>query len=200
MLARRDVSLGSLCGAFVKLTRQPMLAFFAFLYAPLVAVLGIQYLSGLSGPLSPEGDRVVIGDFLAFQTGAVILADGRGLHLYDLRLQREMQSRLVGEVSPEWQPYVNPPLLAIALRPLAGMGTIDAFRFYSAAMACAGLLGAAASESSRIWREHRSMLRRSSSSRFRFTRWPARCSAVKTPCSLGRFSAALLGPSPVASR
>jgi hypothetical protein len=144
MFLRRDVSLGALCGAFVKLTRQPMLAFIAFLYAPLVAVLGIQYLSGLSGPLSPEGDRVVIGDFLAFQTGAVILADGRGSHLYDLRFQREMQSRLVGKVSPEWQPYVNPPLLAIALRPLAGMGTIDAFRFYGAAMACAGLLGAAA--------------------------------------------------------
>jgi hypothetical protein len=144
MLARRDVSWGAPCGAVAKLTRQPMLAVFAFLYAPLVAALGIQYLSGLSGPLSPEGNRVIIGDFLAFQTGAVILADGRGSRLYDLRLQRETQNQLVGKVFPEWQPYVNPPLLAIALRPLAGMGTIDAFRFYSAAMACAGLLGAAA--------------------------------------------------------
>jgi hypothetical protein len=144
MLARRDVSSGALCGAFARLTRQPMLAIFAFLYAPLVAFLGIQYLSGLSGPLSPEGDRVVTGDFLAFQTSAVILADGRGSQLYDFRLQRETQNQLVGKVFPEWQPFVNPPLLAVALRPFAGMGTVDAFRLYSAAMAVAGLLGAAA--------------------------------------------------------
>jgi hypothetical protein len=143
MFARGDVSSGALRGAFAKLTRQPILAIFAFLYAPLVGLLGIQYLSSLSGPLSPEGDRVVMGDFLAFQTGAVILADGRGSHLYDLRFQRETQDQLVGKVFPEWQPYVNPPLLAIALRPLAGLETIDAFRFYSAAMACAGLFGAA---------------------------------------------------------
>jgi hypothetical protein len=131
-------------GALEKLTRQPALAIFSLLYASLVAFLGVEYLYDLEGPLSRESDRVVIGDFLAFQTGAEILAEGRGAALYDLRVQRAVQDRLAGKTFPEWQPYVNPPLLAIALRPLAGLGTLRAFRIFGAVMILAGLLGAAA--------------------------------------------------------
>jgi arabinofuranan 3-O-arabinosyltransferase len=131
-------------GALDKLTRQPVIAVFAFLYALSIGFLGFRYLHDLDGPLSPDGDRVAIGDFLAFETGAEILTKGRGAELYDLQLQRTVQDRLAGKAFPEWQPYVNPPLLAIAIMPLMWLGTIGAFRAYSAAMILAGLLGGAA--------------------------------------------------------
>jgi hypothetical protein len=127
-----------------KLTRLPVLAFFAFLSASLVALVGIQYHRGLQGPLSAAGDHVVVGDFVAFYTGARIIADGRGAELYDLRSQRELQDEWVGKSFPEWQPYVNPPLLAIAMWPLAGTGLVSAFGWYTVAMVLCGLFGAGA--------------------------------------------------------
>jgi hypothetical protein len=131
-------------GACDKLTRIPVLAWFAVLSASLIALVGVQYQRGLERPLSVEGDRVVIGDFLAFYTGARIIAAHRGADLYDLRRQRELQDHLIGKPLPEWQPYVNPPLLAIAMRPLAAMGLVSGFRWYTAAMVVAGVLGALA--------------------------------------------------------
>jgi hypothetical protein len=126
------------------LTSRGAIVIFVIVYAPLTALLGAQYLRSLDGPLSPARDRVVIGDFLAFQTGAQIIADGHGARLYDLREQRAIQDRLAGKAFAEWQPYVNPPLLAIALRPLARLGTLRAFYVYCGIMIVSGTLGAIA--------------------------------------------------------
>jgi hypothetical protein len=62
------------------------------------------------------------GDFLAFYTGAATIAGGHGLALYDLDAQRTLQAALVGGTSTNWQPYVNPPGLAILLSPFVRFG------------------------------------------------------------------------------
>jgi hypothetical protein len=131
-------------GAFDKVTRPPILGFFAILYGLLVAHLGVRHIQGLTGPLSAEGDRVVTGDYLAFLTGAELLASGRGPSLYDLDVQATVQNDLAGMVLTEWQPYVNPPLLALSMRPLVDLPFTRGFALYSLAMTVAGILGGCA--------------------------------------------------------
>src|SRR3954462_12745128 len=80
---------------FDRLTRPPMLAVFAVLIAVSVAVVGVRYLAGISGPVAPGTDHVITGDYLAFLTGANLLAEN-GAALYDLPAQLAMQTRLAG--------------------------------------------------------------------------------------------------------
>ena len=127
-----------------RLTRPPILAAFAILCGLSVAVVGIAYLRNISGPVEPGTAHVVTGDYLAFLTGARVLADGNGASLYDLDAQYAVQTRLAGTALPAWQPYVNPPLFAVLLRPLARLPFVTGFYIYAAAMIALGLLAALA--------------------------------------------------------
>ena len=135
--------MGAIHGALDKVTRPPVLSIFAILFGVLTALLGLTYVLSLDGPVSEKGE-VVPGDYMAFETGALLLADGRGRDLYDLDLQKATQEKLAGMPLAEWQPYVNPPLLAILLRPFAGLPYVQGFWVYAAAMVVAGILGSLA--------------------------------------------------------
>ena len=135
--------MGAIHGALDKVTRPPVLSIFAILFGVLTALLGLTYVGSLDGPVSDNGE-VVPGDYMAFETGAVLLAEGHGPALYDLDVQYATQARLAGMPLADWQPYVNPPLLAILLRPLAALPYVQGFWVYAAAMAVAGILGSLA--------------------------------------------------------
>ncbi len=132
--------MGALHGALDKVTRPPVLSVFAVLFGFLTALLGLSYVLTLDGPVS-EKQEVVPGDYMAFVTGATLLAEGRGRDLYDLDLQYATQTRLAGMPLQDWQPYVNPPLLAILLRPLAALPYVHGFWIFAAAMTAAAILG-----------------------------------------------------------
>jgi alpha-1,2-mannosyltransferase len=134
---------GAVHGALDKVTRPPVLSVFAILFAFLTALLGLSYVASLNGPVS-EKNEVVPGDYMAFATGATLLAEGRGRDLYDLDAQYATQAKLAGMPLGDWQPYVNPPLLAIVLRPFAGLPYVQGFWIYAAAMTIAGILGSLA--------------------------------------------------------
>jgi hypothetical protein len=96
------------------------LTFYAVLNLSLSLMIGVRHHRAVEGPLGPEGD-IASGDFMAFYTGAVFVKDGRGRELYDLATQQEYQLELTGPPNTQWQPYINPPLLAVALAPLAAL-------------------------------------------------------------------------------
>ena len=126
-----------------KLTRPPILTVFAILLALSVAVVGVRYVHGIGGPVEPGTDKVVTGDYLAFLTGANVIAEN-GDALYDLKTQLAVQTRLAGIPLRGWQPYVNPPLFALLLRPLVHLPFVRGFRLFTAATVVVGLLGALA--------------------------------------------------------
>lgn len=101
-------------------TRPPWLTFYAVLNLSLSLMIGIRHHRAVEGPLGPEGD-IASGDFMAFYTGAVFVGEGRGRELYDLAAQNEYQLELTGPPNTWWQPYINPPLFAVALAPLASL-------------------------------------------------------------------------------
>lgn len=112
-------------------TRPPWLTWFAGLQVLIVAVLLVRYVATLDRVVDHEC-KVVIGDYLAFHTGATLIASGQGHALYDLARQHAVQNALAGCTLERWQPYVNPPLLAAALAPLAGLGPGAAFHVFGA--------------------------------------------------------------------
>lgn len=120
-------------------TRPPVLLLFAFLNCAAVWAPTFAYLATIGGPVS-EG-VVVVGDYLAFLTGARLLDLGEGGRLYDMGLQHRVQQELAGVTLADWQPYVNPPLLAVLMRPLAGLPFAEGFRAFAAVCTIAGLLG-----------------------------------------------------------
>jgi len=126
---------------FDRLTRPPMLAVFAILGAVAVGVVGVRYLAGISGPVAPGTDKVVTGDYLAFLTGANVLAENGGA-LYDLKTQLAVQARIVGMPLASWQPYVNPPLFALLLRPVVRLSFVQGFYLYTAVAIAVAVLGA----------------------------------------------------------
>jgi hypothetical protein len=69
-----------------------------------------------------------------------MLHEGSGADLYSYPAQQEVQARLLGGRSPAFQPYLNPPLLAVLLSPLVPLGYVKAFYAYD--LACVLLLGA----------------------------------------------------------
>jgi hypothetical protein len=81
----------------------------------------------IAGVLS-QGDpnRGTLGnDFLAFLTGARMLADGDVAHLYDRDIQLDRQQALrtqAGARADRLNMYVNPPLLALLVAPLLPVG------------------------------------------------------------------------------
>ncbi len=108
-------------------TRPPVLRWLAPLYLLANALVVGVYLATLTGPTDGSGE-VVVGDFAAFWTGAELLADGRGPELYAEGAQREMQAEILGRpLGERWQPYLNPPGLALALSALRPLGLLHAF-------------------------------------------------------------------------
>ena len=124
-----------------RLTTPPVLGWYAVLNLAVLIVVGVLNMHQTVSPIDPEGTRVVTGDYLAFLTGARILAQGQGAALYDLALQKTMQESLAGIALETWQPFVNPPLLAIAMRPLADLPFAAGFRLFAAVTVGAGMLG-----------------------------------------------------------
>lgn len=101
-------------------TRPPWLTFYAVLNLSLSLMIGIRHHRAVEGPIGPGGD-IASGDFMAFYTGAIFVKEGRGRELYDLTTQHDYQLALTGPPNTQWQPYINPPLLAVALAPLASL-------------------------------------------------------------------------------
>src|SRR5262245_54119098 len=128
---------------FDRLTRPPTLAVFAILGAVAVGVVGVRYLAGITGPVAAGTDKVVTGDYLAFLTGANVLAENGGA-LYDLKTQLAVQTRIVGMPLSSWQPYVNPPLFALLLRPVVRLSFVQGFYLYTAVTIGVAVLGALA--------------------------------------------------------
>lgn len=115
--------------ALDRLTRPPLLGLAAGLLLLLLLLVSGLHLARLEPPAGGEL-QVGTGDFLAFWTGAVMLHDGDGALLYDLDSQRQVQARILGGMAPDFQPYLNPPLLALVLAPLVPLGYLPAFYLF----------------------------------------------------------------------
>ncbi len=126
----------SFVGAIDGLTRPPLLGIFAIVSAGIMWTAGLMYVVSFQGVLHPGGEHGV-GDYLAFHTGAEIVATGQGDRLYDFELQYQVQSGLVGHALERWQPFVNPPAVALALSFIAKAGPDTSFRIWQAVMALA---------------------------------------------------------------
>jgi hypothetical protein len=92
--------------------------------------VAIGYLSTRTDPLTAGGDPGT-GDFAAFFTGAVLVREGRGEDLYDFTAQKAVQDAFMGEDLAAWQPYINPPGLAIALAPVTRLGYPASFLVFT---------------------------------------------------------------------
>ncbi|MFN2376848.1 MAG: glycosyltransferase family 87 protein [Candidatus Binatia bacterium] len=131
--------LERLRSALDRLTRPPLLGAVAgFLLLLLLLVSGL-HLARLEPPAGGEL-QIGTGDFLAFWTGAVMLHEGHGALLYDLAAQRQVQAKILGGVAPDFQPYLNPPLLALLLSPLVPLGYLPAFYLFD--LVCVASLAA----------------------------------------------------------
>lgn len=129
--------LAALRSALDRLTRPPLaLAVCAFLLGLSLLVVST-HLVRLEPPSLRRPESTGTGDFLAFWTGAVTLAEGRGHELYDVGAQRALQRRILGGSPTYFQPYLNPPLLAVLLSRLVPLGYLPAFYLYGL---CSALL------------------------------------------------------------
>jgi hypothetical protein len=76
-------------------------------------------------------ERIKLGypDFTVFYTAATILRDGLGHHLYDERVQYEVQKKSVGEIAERHGPlpYIHPPFEALIFLPLSWLPYPQAF-------------------------------------------------------------------------
>lgn len=118
---------------FDAITKPPVLTWFAALQAAALSVVALRYHTTLKGATGPTGE-VATGDFLAFYTGALALRKGQGTRLYDMDTQHRIQRDVVGRQLTTWQPYFNPPLLALGVATLAGDSFLSAFRLFAAVM------------------------------------------------------------------
>lgn len=101
-------------------TQPPVLTLFAVLNLVVSLTIAVNHLRSVQGVLGEDGS-IVTGDFMAFYTGATFVREGDGRELYDLTSQYRFQMELAGPPNTNWQPYVNPPLLAVALAPLSAL-------------------------------------------------------------------------------
>ena len=82
------------------------------------------------------------GDFISPYAAGRLVLEGVGHRLYDLRLQQQMQGRIVGR--PDFRglcSFVNPPAVAVAFAPLAMLPFRVAYVVYTALLLAAYLLG-----------------------------------------------------------
>ena len=117
-------------------TSRPVLTIFAALHAAALAVVSLRYLLSLKGPVRADG-QVGTGDYMAFFTAATLIREGKGRALYDLALQRRTQMRIIGRELDRWQPYQNPPALALVLAATAGLSYVHSFYIFTLGMVAA---------------------------------------------------------------
>ena len=122
----------SLARVFDRATRPPFLTLFAGLQALGLCIVIAGHLASTTDPV-PQAEDSVTGDFAAFFTGAVMVREGRGAELYDLESQKVVQDTFLGEGRHQWQPYINPPALAMALAPVTVLGYAASFRIFAVA-------------------------------------------------------------------
>ncbi len=82
------------------------------------------------------------GDFISPYAAGRLVLEGAGARLYDLRLQQRTQGRIIGR--PEFRglcSFVNPPVVAVALAPLALLPFHAAYCLYTGLLLVAYLLG-----------------------------------------------------------
>jgi hypothetical protein len=120
----------ALVRAFDRATRPPVLTFFSILLATLIGVVVVNHLVTRVDP-SVSAEDSVTGDFPAFFTGARLISDGRGSALYDLSAQVAIQRSLFEGGRAFWQPYLNPPALAIGLAPTTRLGYVPSFLIFT---------------------------------------------------------------------
>ncbi len=132
--------LEELRSALDRLTRPPLVTAAAAGIFVLLFGIVLRHLWGLEPPSGGEIETGT-GDFLAFWTGAVTLHEGRATELYSYSAQQALQARLLGGAPTGFQPYLNPPLLAVLLEPLVPLGYVRAFYVYDLASALLLLLG-----------------------------------------------------------
>jgi hypothetical protein len=113
-------------------TRPPVLTAFAILQAGILVSLGMVHLATMADPGESFVSRPA-GDYAAFYTGAALVERGRGEDLFDLSAQHAAQLELLGDDRPYWQPYLNPPALALALSSTADLGFVGSFRVFALA-------------------------------------------------------------------
>jgi hypothetical protein len=135
--------LAAFRSALDRLTRPPLAFAAGAVLLGLSLVVVSTHLVGLEPPSASRAEGTRTGDFLAFWTGAVTLAEGRGDELYDVEAQRRLQGRILGRVPTFFQPYLNPPLLAVLLSALVPLGYLTAFHLYGLGSALLLSLGLA---------------------------------------------------------
>ena len=116
-----------------RVTRPPVLTVFAVLQACVLAILVAGHMAARVDPArAPEEPGT--GDFGAFFTGAAMVRNGQGAELYDFEAQRAVQDQHLGNDRTSWQPYLNPPALAMALATTTSFGYVASFRIFSVAL------------------------------------------------------------------
>lgn len=116
-----------------RVTRPPVLTIFAALQAALIMAVAVAHLA-TRADLRTRPDAVGTGDFPAFYTGALMVRSGRGSELYDFGAQRGVQATHFGDGRGYWQPYLNPPGLALLLAPATAFGYATSYRLFAFAM------------------------------------------------------------------
>jgi hypothetical protein len=137
-----------LIGALDRVTRPPVLTVYAALQAGLIVLFAVVFLASRRDPAETPGDPGT-GDFVAFYLGGTLIRQGRGEALYDFGVQRELHQVIQGERTDFFQPYLNPPALAVALAPTTVLGYVPSFLLFTLGMVAA-LAGAALVAGSRL--------------------------------------------------
>lgn len=121
--------MSDLARAFDRVTSPPLLGWVLGLLVGLQVVVVAVHLATLP-PVAASDGAPGTGDFLAFYTGAALLAEGRGAELYDLDAQLAIQERILATTGVPWQPYVNPPGLAIVIAWVLPLGYRASFLLF----------------------------------------------------------------------
>ena len=70
-------------------------------------------------------------DFMALQTGAVIIRKGEAKSLYDVSLQAKIQNEIINENTIRLLPFRMPPPAAFFLSPLSFLGLVSAYKVFA---------------------------------------------------------------------
>jgi alpha-1,2-mannosyltransferase len=129
-------STNPLIRAIDRVTRPPILTVFGMLQALAILFFAAGYLATRRPP-AETGGKPGTGDFLAFFVGGTLVREGRGAALYDFSVQRAVHDSVLAEHREAFQPYRNPPGLAVALAPYTALGYVPSFFFFTLAMVLA---------------------------------------------------------------
>jgi len=128
--------------AIVKLTSPPLVTALLAVYWLLCSAIVVEHYRHIPETVHAPDGSVPTGDFLAFYTGATLVARGDGRSLYDLRAQSRLQAEYLGPDRPELYPYVYPAPFAVILAPLAKLSYRTAALTFNAVNALLGIAAA----------------------------------------------------------